>query len=167
MAVSFFTTGFIALLSIKYSHASLQDSVPFLQQSIALYLKASPLRPAPLAVAGFLVVDSVVWLYFDRLSGLLAWWFFVVWCLFCQPSLLQCVLARQFLDVSFHTIYLALAAASLQPVTFAHCFKTIGSTRSDGLLGCWVFVVWSLLVIFLCWNVCWLAGFWVLDAENY
>ena len=38
----------------------------------------------------------------------------------------------------------AFAAASVQPLTIAHCFKTLGSDRFDGLLVCWVFVVWFL-----------------------
>ena len=52
------------------------------------------------------------------------------------------MLARWFLDVSFHATLLAFAAASLQPLRVAHCFKTLGSNRFDGLLACWVFVVW-------------------------
>ena len=36
-----------------------------------VYLKASPLPPAPLAVAGFMVVGLVAWQYSDRLAGLL------------------------------------------------------------------------------------------------
>ena len=34
------------------------------------YLKASPLPPAPLAVAGFLVAGLVAWQYSDRCAGL-------------------------------------------------------------------------------------------------
>ena len=35
------------------------------------YLKASPLPPAPLAVAGFMVAGLVAWQCCDRLAGLL------------------------------------------------------------------------------------------------
>ena len=35
------------------------------------YLKASPLPPAPLAVAGFMVAGLAAWQYSDRLAGLL------------------------------------------------------------------------------------------------
>ena len=38
---------------------------------ITLYPKVSPLPPAPLAVAGFLVAGLVAWQYSDRLAGLL------------------------------------------------------------------------------------------------
>jgi len=44
------------------------------------YLKASPLPPAPLAVAGFMVAGLAAWQYSDRLAGLLG---FAVWVLFC------------------------------------------------------------------------------------
>ena len=44
-----------------------------------IYLKASPLPPAPLAVAGFMVAGLVPWQYYDRLAGLLG---FAVWFLF-------------------------------------------------------------------------------------
>ena len=36
-----------------------------------IYLKASPLPPAPLAVAGFMVAGLVAWQYSDRLAGLM------------------------------------------------------------------------------------------------
>ena len=39
--------------------------------STSKYLKTSPLLPAPLAVAGFLVAGFVAWQYSDRLAGLL------------------------------------------------------------------------------------------------
>ena len=44
------------------------------------YLKASPLPPAPLAVAGFMVAGLAAWQYSDRLAGLmgLAVFFFVL-----------------------------------------------------------------------------------------
>jgi hypothetical protein len=45
-----------------------------------IYLKASPLPPAPLAVAGFMVAGLAAWQYSDRLAGLLG---FAVWVLFC------------------------------------------------------------------------------------
>ena len=54
------------------------------------------------------------------------------------------MLARWFLDLSFHVINLAFAAASPQPMTLAHCFETLGSGRFGGLLGRWVLVVWFL-----------------------
>ena len=38
---------------------------------VYLSLKASPLPPAPLAVAGVMVVGLVAWQYSDRLAGLL------------------------------------------------------------------------------------------------
>ena len=44
------------------------------------YLKASPLPPAPWAVAGFMVAGLAAWQYSDRLAGLLG---FAVWVLFC------------------------------------------------------------------------------------
>ena len=44
------------------------------------YLKASPLPPAPLVVAGFMVAGLAAWQYSDRLAGLLG---FAVWLLFC------------------------------------------------------------------------------------
>ena len=44
------------------------------------YLKASPLPPAPLAVAGFMVAGVVAWQYSDRLAGLMG---FAVCFLFC------------------------------------------------------------------------------------
>ena len=43
-------------------------------------LKASPLPPAPLAVAGFMVAGLAAWQYSDRLAGLLG---FAVCFLFC------------------------------------------------------------------------------------
>ena len=43
------------------------------------YLKASPLPPAPLAVAGVMVAGLAAWQYSDRLAGLLG---FAVWFLF-------------------------------------------------------------------------------------
>ena len=47
---------------------------------VSLYLKASPLPPAPLAVAGFMVAGLAAWQYSDRLAGLLG---FAVCFLFC------------------------------------------------------------------------------------
>ena len=61
-----------------------------------LYMKASPLPPAPLAVAGFMVVGLVAWQYYDRLAVLLG---FAVWFLFRWYSPLECLRARWFLDV--------------------------------------------------------------------
>ena len=46
---------------------------------IIINLKASPLPPAPLAVAGFMVAGLMAWQYYDRLAGLLD---FAVWLLF-------------------------------------------------------------------------------------
>ena len=45
-----------------------------------IYLKASPLPPAPLAVAGFMVAGLAAWQYSDRLAGLMG---FAVCFLFC------------------------------------------------------------------------------------
>ena len=92
------------------------------------YLKASPLPLAHLAVAGFLVAGPVAWQYSDRLTGLLGC--LVLLSEFCFASTL--LLVRWFLDVSFHAICLVFAAASIQHLTSAHCFKTSGSDRSDG-----------------------------------
>ena len=47
---------------------------------IYIYIKASPLPPAPLAVAGFMVAGLAAWQYSDRLAGLLD---FAVCFLFC------------------------------------------------------------------------------------
>ena len=58
-----------------------------------IYLKGSPLPPAPLAVAGFMVAGLAAWQYSDRLD-----WF---------------------LDVSFHVVFLVFADASLQPLSCA------------------------------------------------
>ena len=49
-------------------------------------LKASPLPPAPLAVACFMVAGLVASHYFDRLAGLLG---FAVWFLFRYPIVLS------------------------------------------------------------------------------
>ena len=65
------------------------------------------------------------------------------------------MLARSFLDVSFHGIRLALVAALPQHLTIAHCFKTLDSDR---LFGC-------RFMDNLCSNVCWLAGL-ISGAEN-
>ena len=54
------------------------------------------------------------------------------------------MLARWLLDVSVCVIRLAFAVASPQPLTLAHCFKTLGSDRFGGLLGCWVVGCWFL-----------------------
>ena len=80
------------------------------------FLSAFPLPLAPLAVAGFMVVALVAWQYSDRLAGLLC---FTFWFLFCWYSLLECLLARWSLDVSFHATFLVFAAASLQPLRCA------------------------------------------------
>ena len=71
------------------------------------YLKASPLPPAPLAVAGFMVAGLAAWQYSDRLAGVLG---FAVWFSFCQYCLLECSLAHWFLDVSFHAVFFVFAA---------------------------------------------------------
>ena len=71
------------------------------------YLKASPLPPAPLAVAGFMVAGLVAWQYSDRLAGVLG---FAVWFSFCWYCLLECLLAHWFLDVSFHAVFFVFAA---------------------------------------------------------
>ena len=94
------------------------------------YLKASPLTPAPWQLqASWLLaccLDNI-------LIGLVACW--LVGFLLCGSCfaffLLQCVFARWFLDVTFHIVF--SAAASPQPLTIAHCFKTLGSDRFDGL----------------------------------
>ena len=41
--------------------------------------------------------------------------------------------------------FLASAAASLQPLTILQCFKTLGSKLFDGLMVCWVCVVWFVI----------------------
>ena len=51
-------------------------------------LKASPLPPAPLAVAGFMVAGLVAWQYSNRLVGLLS---FAVW--FCWLAQVLLVLS--------------------------------------------------------------------------
>ena len=104
---------------------------PFNYIRFRKYLKASPLPPAPLAVAGFMVAGLAAWQYSDRLAGLLEC---AVWFLFCEYSLLECLLARWFLDVSSQATFLAFAAASPQPLPLEHCFKALGSDRFDGLL---------------------------------
>ena len=58
------------------------------------------------------------------------------------------MLARWFLDVSFNATFLVFAAASL-PLIIAHCSKTLGSDRFDGLLVWWFFVVWLLVFVLL------------------
>ena len=47
------------------------------KRKLKRYLKVSPLLPAALAVAGFLVAGLVAWQYYE-IRG-----FFVVWFLFC------------------------------------------------------------------------------------
>ena len=69
-----------------------------------------------------------------------------------------------FLDVSFHVICFAFAAASPQPLTPAHCFKTLGSDWLGGLLGCWVTVVDFLFRSVALLN-CVLA-YWLLDGSS-
>ena len=61
-----------------------------------------------------------------------------------------CFASSLSLDVSFHVICLELAVASLslQPLTIAHCFNTLGSDRFDGLLRCYF------VVVFLLFGVC-------------
>ena len=56
------------------------ESVQSLRSFVQNYLKASPLPPAPLAVAGFMVAGLAAWQYSDRLAGLLG---FAVCFLFC------------------------------------------------------------------------------------
>ena len=56
----------------------------------------------------------LTWWLGNILIGLLVDWIFVVWFLFCSLTLLECVLARWLLDVSFHAvfgIYYCLATA--------------------------------------------------------
>ena len=107
--------------------------------SLLFHLKASPLPPASLAIAGFLVAGLVAWQYSDRLGycWLVGFLLFGV----CFAGSLYCNV-RKFLDASFHVISLALAVASLlvslQLLTIAHC------DRFDGLLRCCFFVVWFL-----------------------
>ena len=69
-----------------------------------------------MAVAGFMVAGLVALQYSDRLAGLLG---FAFSRLCCWYSLLECLLARKFLDVSFHATFLLFAAASLQPLSYA------------------------------------------------
>ena len=54
-------------------------------QGLYIYknLKASPLPPAPLAVAGFLIAGVVALEYSNRFGGLMACWVFARSCLFC------------------------------------------------------------------------------------
>ena len=49
-----------------------------------------------------------------------------------------------FRNVSFHVFFLVFAAASLQPLTVLQSFKALSSELFDGLLLCWVCVVWLL-----------------------
>ena len=101
-----------------------------------VYLKASPLPPALLAIAGFLVDGLVAWQYSDRFGycWLVGFLLFGV----CFAGSFYCNV-RSFLDVSFHVICLALAVVSLhvslQLLAIAHC------DRFDGLLRCFL-VVW-------------------------
>ena len=106
----------------------------FALQTCQLYLKASPLPPAPLAVAGFMVAGLVAWHYYDRLAGLLG---FTVW--FCFASTLcwsVCWL------VGFWMWWLGNILI--------------------GLLACWVLLSGFCFASTLCWSVCWLVGFWML-----
>ena len=82
-----------------------------------------------------------LWQYSDRLGGLMACFAFVVCFSLYSLFLLPRALVRWFLSVSFYAICLAIAAASPQPFTPTHCFKTLGSDWLGGLLGCWVLVV--------------------------
>ena len=117
----------------------------FVRRNLYCYLTASPLPTALLAVVGFLAAGLVAWQYSDRLSGLLACWIFaasffvllvvsVAMCVGQKPSELV-ILARlsaksrndprqQFAGGYNSSICLALAA-SLQPLTTAHCFTTL------------------------------------------
>ena len=85
---------------------------------------------------------------------------------FCFASSLccdVCWLPSVWMLVSCH--FLACAAASLLPLTIAHCFKTLGSNRFDGFLwNCRFFVAWSLLYDFSLLE-CVLAR-WLLDVSS-
>ena len=87
-----------------------------------VYLKASPLPPAPLAIAGFLVVGLVVWQYSDRLGY--CWLVGLLLLGGCFAGSVYCNV-HKVLDASFHIICLALSVASLfgslQLLTAAHC----------------------------------------------
>ena len=84
--------------------------------------KASPLPPAPLAIAGFLVAGLVVWQYSDRLGY--CWLVGLLLLGVCFAGSVYCNV-HKVLDASFHVICLALAVASLlvslQLLTTAHC----------------------------------------------
>ena len=72
---------------------------------------------------------------------------------------------RKFLDGSFQVICFALAVASLlvslQLLTIAHC------DRFDGLLCFCLWLSGFCFIKFLCWNVCWLTGFWVFVLKTF
>ena len=50
-------------------------------------------------------------------------------------------------------------AAGLQPLQY--------SDRLDGLLACGFLLFFLCFANFLYWNVCWLAGFWMLVLEAF
>ena len=83
------------------------------------YLKASPLPPAPLAVAFFLVAGLVAWQSFDGLAGLLACW--VLLSVFCFANTLcwsVCWLVG-FWMLDSRPRFFVFAAATLQPLSYA------------------------------------------------
>ena len=109
----------------------------------------SRLRPCRWPLWQLRALWLLAWWLGNLLIGLLACWlvgFLAVWFLLSWFSLLDCVLACWFLDVSFHATFFVFAAASLQPLTIAHCFTALGYERLDGLLVCWVCVVFSVLL---------------------
>ena len=125
------------------------------------YRNASPLPLAPLTVAGFLAVVllALAILSAYRLAGLLGFCCLVFVSLGFSLSMCAGSLVSGFL---FYLIRSAFAAASPQPFTLAHCFKTLGS---DVLAACWLVGLLLLgfrFTSFLYCNVWWLAGFWML-----
>ena len=84
---------------------------------ICIYVKASPLPPAPLAVAGFMVAGFALG---NILIGSLACWVLLsVFCFAGNYCLLESLLVHWFLDFSFHAVILVFAVASLQPLSCA------------------------------------------------
>ena len=116
----------------------------YASQAKVLKLKISQgFAPAagPLAVAGFLVVALLAlaifwsaWLLAGSLDFCLVLGFRIT------RFLSKYVLAPWFLHVSFYVMCSAFVAASPQPLTLVHCFKTLGPDRYGGLLGRWVWL---------------------------
>ena len=119
------------------------------QRREASISQASILRPRPCRRPLWQLRSSwlLAWWLRNNLIGLLVCWVFVVWFLFCYPSLLECVLARWFHDVRLHATFLALPVASLQPSAIAHCFN-FGFCPVWWLAGLLRFV-WRLIFVLL------------------